>query len=160
MEYSLKLPYPKVCGVIGEQELLLLYDLYAGRFSELTNVTTYVYQSVITKNCNLTQFFQGIAISEMNHLNLLANAIFTFNADPVFAGKHSYFSGSYTNYERDLGEIILSDLQNEKEGIASYKNLANITLNGSLSELLNRIVLDEELHVEALQELFERVKNC
>ena len=40
MEFSLALPYPELSGKITNDELSELYDLYAGRFSELFHKNT------------------------------------------------------------------------------------------------------------------------
>ena len=160
MEFSLALPYPELSGKITNDELSELYDLYAGRFSELTAITTYCYQSVIVNDCKISKIFEQLAITEMVHLNKLANAIFFFGGAPVYAGKYNYFSGSYTDYESDLKQIILNNAQGETQAIYAYKQFATRTQNQSLCELLSRIAMDEELHLNLLQQLYNEINAC
>ncbi len=160
MEFSLALPYPELSGKITNDELIQLYDLYAGRFSELTAVTTYSYQSVIVNDCKIASVFKRIAMTEMVHLNKLAKAIFFFGGAPVYAGKYNYFSGSYTDYESDLKQMILNDVQTERQSIYEYKQLITRTQNQSLCELLSRIAMDEELHLNLLECLYNELNNC
>ncbi|MBR3864018.1 MAG: ferritin-like domain-containing protein [Clostridia bacterium] len=160
MEFSLALPYPELSGKITNDELIELYDLYAGRFSELTAVTTYSYQSVIVNDCNLSTIFEKIAESEMVHLSKLAKAIFFFGGAPVYAGKYNYFSGSYADYESDLKQIILNNAQGERQAIYAYKQLATRTQNQSLCELLSRIAMDEELHLNLLEKIYNEINIC
>ena len=160
MEFSLALPYPELSGSISNTELNELYDLYAGRFSELTAITTYSYQSVIVNDCKISNLFARLAVTEMEHLNKLAKAIFYFGGAPVYAGKYNYFSGSYTDYESDLKELILNNIQGERQAIYAYKQFALATQNQSLCELLSRIALDEELHLNILQDLYNEVIGC
>lgn len=147
---SLFLPYPKLSGEITNSELNNLYDLYAGRFSELTSITTYIYQAVITQGRDISETLHRISITEMKHLELLANAIMFFGGDPVFAGKYNYFSCSYTNYCKDIREFLITDIQWELSAQKDYKNFALKTQNASLAELLTRLSMDEELHVCSL----------
>lgn len=159
MEFSLALPYPELSGSITNDELIQLYDLYAGRFSELTAITTYSYQAVIVGDEQIQKILQGVAMTEMLHLHKLASAIFFFGGAPVYAGKYNYFSGSYADYENDLKQIILNNYQAEEQAIYAYKQLASRTQNQSLCELLSRIALDEELHLNLFNDLYNSILN-
>ena len=146
----ISLPYPCVSGRVNNKELELLYDLYAGRFSESTLLATYFYQSITLRDCNLNQLIREIKACELKHLNLLADAITVFGGDPVFAGTHNYFSGSYPSYEREIKSAIYSDLYLKEQIIEQYSKLERITQNSSLLELLSRILMDEKLHYDLL----------
>lgn len=159
MEFSLALPYPELSGSITNDELIQLYDLYAGRFSELTSIATYSYQAVIVGDEQIQRILQGVAMTEMMHLRKLASAIFFFGGAPVYAGKYNYFSGSYADYENEIKQIILNNYQAEEQAIYAYKQLASRTQNQSLCELLSRIALDEELHLNLFNDLYNSILN-
>lgn len=157
-DYLLQLPYPKVLGQVTPKEIEKLYDLYAGRFSEFTSTTTYIYQAVIS-NCisNLSEILTKISIAEMHHINLLANALISFGADPVFAGAHNYFTCNYTNYSKDVREFLSQDIEWETSAKEEYLEFASKTKNQSLCELLTRIAMDEEMHAEILKQIYKEI---
>lgn len=155
--FALALPYPTVSGVINQRETGWLYDLYAGRFSELSAICAYEYQSVFSQNNEKVLYIlNGIAKVEMLHLKLFAHALFNFGNDPVFSRRYNFFSGSYVNYQKNMIDFLQEDIQAEEQTIKNYKEFARYTQNESLCELLSRIALDEELHVNLLTECF----NC
>lgn len=144
------MPYPEITGSAGQKTLANLYDLYAGRASEMTAVSTYVYQHVLTeKDCEqISRMLMGIAMVEMRHLNLLAGAIRDLGGDPVYAGRYSWFSGSYADYTKDVKLMFENDIEAEKAAAEAYRQAAGLTDNQSLAELFMRIAMDEELHAE------------
>jgi len=159
-EFSLALPYPEVDRAPDEREVGRLYDLYAGRFSEMTTICSYVYQKVIVCNPCVAGLLGGIAAVEMLHLNLLAQAIFALGGDPVFAGRYNYFSGRYADYEKDVCVFLQNDVEGERRAAAEYRSAADASCNPQLRELLMRIAMDEDYHAELLtgcyNELCER----
>lgn len=157
VEFSLPLPYPNVCGGSDERDCVRLYDLYAGRFSEMTAVCGYVYQSANALDERLVRALRGIAAVEMHHLDLLAGAIVRLGGDPVFAGRHNFFSGRYADTERDVLAFLQNDVYAEKNAAAEYRRVAELTHDCGLKKLLYRIALDEDLHVDILSCEYERV---
>ena len=158
--YNVNMPYPEVSGGVSERTLMDLYDLYAGRTSEMTAVTTYVYQHVLTEKdyAEIAELLGGIGMVEMKHIELLASAINAFGGDPVFAGRYNWFSGSYTDYEKDLKQMLVRDVEAEKAAANAYIKVAENTDNQSLKQLLTRISMDEELHVALLTAALERLE--
>lgn len=155
----MNVPYPEVTGSAGQKTLANLYDLYAGRASEMTAICTYVYQHVLTEKeyAELAGLFMGIGGVEMRHLDLLAEAIYALGGDPVYAGRYSWFSGSYADYTKDVKLMLQNDIETEKAAAEAYKQAANATDNQSLAELLMRIAMDEELHAELLTCALEKL---
>ena len=154
---SLELPYPKVIGQVTQREIEKLYDLYAGRFSEMTAITSYTYQSVITSGMPLSELLEEISVVEMRHLQMLAEVLVTFGADPIFAGAHNYFTCSYTNYCKSVREFLTTNIDGELSAREEYLALANTTQNSSLCELLTRIAMDEEMHAQLLKTAYEEL---
>lgn len=140
----------------------MLYDLYAGRFSESTLIATFFYQSVVFfEDGNLNQLLCEIKECEQKHLNLLAGAITVFGGDPVFAGTRNYFSGSYPCYEKQIKDAVFADLYLKEQIIEQYEKLLSITQNQSLSELISRILMDEKLHYDLLKKTYSnRLEFC
>lgn len=158
-EFSLLLPYPTVTSAHDERDLNRLYDLYAGRFSEMTSTCTYVYQNIISGESCLARLLGGIAMVEMHHLNLLGNAIFALGGDPVFAGRYNFFSGRYADYEKDVKVFLQNDIIAEQNAAESYRSAAELSDNPELKDLLIRIAMDEDLHIELLTNCYKEFEK-
>lgn len=158
-EYNLNLPYPEISGEASAREIEDLYDLYAGRFSELTAITSYIYQSIICNDTQLSKLLLRISITEMEHCERLGKALMTLGADPVFAGRYNYFSCGYTNYSKDVRDFLTANINGEENARRAYLELAYKTQNQTLRELLTRIAMDEEHHFKLLNEEFYRLFN-
>lgn len=157
-QYSLCLPYPEICGRVTPREMEMLYDMAAGRFSEMTTLCSYVYQSVISAETDeISRIVANIAKVEMEHYELLACAIFKLGGDPFFAGRYNYFSGSYVDYEKITKVFIHKDIDGELAAINAYREAAENSSNQSLSDLYLRIAMDEELHVQILSDLLQEI---
>lgn len=159
-EFALALPYPAVDSANSDNDLLRLYDLYAGRFSELTAICTYSYQSVIAQNPCVERLVSGIAQVEMFHLKLLAKAIFALGGDPVYAGRYNYFSGRYADYEKDVCVFLSNNAASERQTAENYREAARLSYNRQIKELLERIAMDEEMHVELFTCCYNDLCEC
>lgn len=52
--------------------------------------------------------------------------------------------------------MLLEDIKNEEEAIRQYRKTANLIDDENIIAILNRIILDEELHIKILTNLYER----
>lgn len=160
-EYSLLLPYPEVSGSLPAKQLEILSDLYAGRFSKLTAVASYGYQLVVLEGeNNLSELFKGVFTVELKHLRLLASALFSFGAAPVFAGKFNYFSFRYVDYSNKIKDSLLNAIEREKSFCFHLEQFASFCQNQSLANLLLRIAKDEMLHERLFSDRLERELGC
>lgn len=159
-EFSLLLPYPTVTSARDERDLNALYDLYSGRFSEMTATSTYVYQSIISGKSCLARLLGGIAMVEMRHIDLLGKTILALGGDPVFAGRYNYFSGRYADYEKEVKTFLQNDILAEQNAAESYRAAAEQSANPELKDLLIRIAMDEDLHVELLTNCYKEYENA
>lgn len=157
--YKADLPYPSVNGKINERTFSLLMESYGGRASETTAILQYAYQHYLMDNYNeeLSKILEGFSIVEMSHHQMLANAILTFGGNPVIGGNSGYFSGNYVNYVKDARSIIYVDIEGEKQAIEDYQRIVEFSDNQSLSSLISRIIIDEELHIKILQNLYQKL---
>lgn len=158
-EFKLDLPYPEVEGEICKECAALLQESYSGRISEATAIFQYAYQSYVLKKDNpkLSALLEQIAIVEMLHHELLAKAIIAFGGNPVISGRSAFFSGSYVNYATNPCAIINNNIIGEQKAICDYQKTIAVCDNCSLKELLNRIIMDEELHISALKNALDEM---
>lgn len=156
--FASDLPYPELAIYsFSRGDVLALTDDYAGRDSETTAIMQYAYQSYILKekHPDLARVLEKIAVVEMSHHEMLAEAIVQSGGDPVIAGRHCFWSGSAVNYSQNVCEILKADLAGEKGAIANYRRTISALTNKSVIALIERIILDEEVHVRIFEKLLE-----
>lgn len=147
---SSDLPYPEIEVTPSIAEARILMPSYGGRNSETTAIFTYMYQTYVSPEFNDT--LEAVAISEMHHHELLGEAITKLGGYPVI-GSGTYWNGSYVNYQTSPAEFLKSNIIGEKTAIAGYEKAILALNQKSLKMLLERIILDEELHIKIFEEL-------
>ena len=154
-KYALDLPYPQLQGPFYPSDIKCIVDDYCGRTGEMSAVMHYLYQHYITAQNNerLSNVLKGLAMVEMRHHNLLGEAIAQMGGDPIIGGSTCFWSGSMLNYIKNPIAFLQFDIMAEKQAIANHSKSAVCVKNPTLSELMLRIVKDEELHITILQEL-------
>ncbi len=155
------LPYPTVEGTgRNVAEINLLMPVYGGRDSETTACLNYVYYSYVTKekHPDLSECMEGIGIVEMKHHELLGVAIVKMGGTPYVGGRYNYWQGNYVNYAKDPALIIRNAIYGEKQAISDYRSVASKTGSPSIKNLVDRIIADEEIHLNILNELKEKYR--
>lgn len=152
------LPYPE--PEITEKslyEVKLLMPAYAGRESETTAIFSYIYGHYVTIGLKgeLSDCLEKIAISEMRHHDILGKAIVQLGGTPYIGGNYSYWQGGYVNYVKDPVAILKNAIASEKQAIHDYETIAARTRMKEIKILIERIILDERVHVATLTKLLE-----
>ena len=155
MECSVNQPYPpiKVERQNKEYANLLLND-YAGIVSELSAITQYSYQHFLKFNVNteVAQTLAMIAQVEMRHLELLGKTIKLLGAEPQFIyplkENLKFWNSSFVDYNPDLIEMLENDILIEEQAIKNYQKDLTIINDKYIKALIERIILDEEKHLE------------
>jgi Mn-containing catalase len=108
--YRIDEPYPEIKNAkYDPQTVAILQNLYSSIKSEMTATCNYSYQHFITVrfNENIAEAFLQIGIVEMNHMDLLAEAIIDFGGNPLFAdNKGTFFTGQWVNYSTILYQYL------------------------------------------------------
>ncbi len=168
MKIELDIPYPKVR--VEEKNPYyadLLSQDYAGDISELTAVLLYSYQKFnkFETNTEISKIFGEIAKSEMKHLELLGKTIKLLGKEPVYKtceatrGDCVMWGATNINYETNLKELLEIDIKSERKAIKNYRHHKNIIKDKYINELISRIILDEERHLEIFTSLYEGLFN-
>lgn len=151
--YACELPYPEIEPVENIADSKLLMPNYGGPAGELTAITTYCFQFYITdRNKELKDTLEGIAKVEMHHHELLGETIFKLGGYPVMGGR-TYWSGSFVNYTVDPKKFLRQNITAEETAILNYERTVLSLHTESVKTLLERIILDEELHIKIFKEL-------
>lgn len=157
--YRVDKPYPEIVdATFSPETVAILRNLYASRVSELTSLATYVYQARVIgeHNREITELLEGVAMTEMKHMELLGKAIVEFGGDPAYANSRGQFwSGIFVDREKNIGQILKNNMRGETGSVADYSMAATRVKNQSLANLLLRIAEDEQHH----KELFENALN-
>lgn len=161
--YKVDLPYPEI-DVEGTNKIYAQYMLedMAGMISEMSAVSAYLYQELMInpEYRDVVDALRGIGAVEMQHLHIFGELARQLGAEPrLWEQKRNtmrYWSPSYIQYPIKLEDMLRYDIRSEKEAINQYSKQARVILDRNVVNILQRIILDEELHVEILTDLYNK----
>ncbi len=147
--------YPHLSGNRDRREVALLMPVYGGKDSETSAIMGYAYQSYVLreKYREIAACLEKIAVTEMYHHELLAEAVLFFGGTPYIGDNQRYWQGGYLQYTQNVDTILQNDILAEKKAVFDYKNVIRLSRNDSLKNLLERIIEDEKIHIETLRGL-------
>lgn len=163
LNYRLKemnqIQYPEIKDINPDYQFgRLLYNSYAGNKSELTTILTYEFQDLTNSDKEeLSICLSSIAMQEMKHLKLLGKILVCLGLQPYYMstyGKRWCSDNVKSNYN-SLQELLDFNIQSEKDAIEEYKRLIDISDCDNIQQVLARIIMDEENHVQ----IFEMLKK-
>lgn len=151
--------YPEISGVRGsEKDIEYLSKAYSSCLSETTAVLQYLFQHHIVKDREVANILQKIAINEMRHHDILAEVIVSLGGVPYYTNG---FGGDYTTkcvYEgKDLLDMLSQNVKDEQGTVEYYEQIKDKLSNPRLREIIDRIILDELVHIETFNKLIEYV---
>ena len=151
--------YPEIINASDSSKTVaILQDLLSSRQGELAGVMQYFYQAVLANQFEqeIGEILEEISVVEMEHVELLMNAIVAFGGNPKYDNSRGQpFNTSYINYSSKLKDILEANIIGEQIAIREYTNAINLVDNKSLKDLLARIIEDEQLHLNT----FKNLKN-
>lgn len=154
-KYASELPYPDVEVEKNIAESKLLMPVYSGSSGELTAVMTYCFQMYVTpKYPDIRQVLKGIAVTEMLHHKLLGETIYKLGGYPVI-GARTYWNGSFANYTLSPQKFLRENILAEQNAIMNYERTILNLSSDSVKMLLERIILDEEVHIGIFRQLLK-----
>lgn len=158
-KYASDLPYPQITDVKNPKDSKLLMGVYSGAASELTQILTYSYQAYISQRDDvLAKTLLDIAKVEMLHHSLLGRTIYALGGYPVM-GARTYWNGNFVNYAINPQKFLLDNIASEKNGILNYERTILNLETDDVKYLLERIILDEEVHLKVFEELLKDMTN-
>lgn len=157
--YLLTKPWPKVGRQPGDRALVReLFNVYAGPRGELTAITQYFYNALVTGADGLSELsdlFACVARVEMLHLEKLGELIGLYGGDPRLLSyrdaRAQWWSSGIVRYGSDPRRMLREALASEREAAAGYRALA-AQMAPEPRALIERIIADEQHHAA----LFER----
>lgn len=161
-KYTIDLPYPSIkdLNVNIEYGQYILSNL-SGLHSKMNTITLYFYNSIILQDSHpqLKSIMEEICKVELIHLKIFADMCFYLGVDPrLWECKNDmleYWSPGYVIYNKQVIPMIENAIFNEQNAICNYSHQIDIIKNEKICNMLRRIILDEQLHVEILQSLLK-----
>lgn len=161
--YCSEKPYPiiEVSGENQDYAVHLLND-YASSLSELTAITSYVFLNLILDDeyQDIKDTYRGISIVEMRHLHMLGELIKKLGVLPRYYAKEAnqitMWNSNFVSGNTDMKTTLLNSIKNEEAGIIQYQKHIELIDDENIKVVLARIILDEEVHVSLLKDLYNK----
>ena len=166
MKYYVDIPYPKIQIERPNIEYAkLLSNVYAGEISEESCISLYIFEHISLSNIyqEYAEVLKKIAIVEMHHLEMLGELINLLGMEPVFMSYDKLqktlipWNACYINYDTNIKDIIDLDIQAEENAIACYQYILTIVKDKYIIQILERIIMDEELHLSIFRSFKEKM---
>lgn len=157
------IPYPKI--EVTKKNQMFAYkilNVYAGNVSELTAINQYSFQSFyLNKYNDLSNLLEKISEIEMRHLKILSELILELGLTPYYVtygcdNTPIPWNSDNVDYTIDYRDMLLSNINSEVTAIRNYNKLINESDDYNIIEILKRIIIDEERHVEIFSELLRQ----
>lgn len=158
-------PYPSTDVSFKNKEAanLLLDAFGGGDTAEFTAIAQYLQHTHTIENKEIANQIFCIALIEMRHLDLLGDMIVALGGDlRYWAANQSYWEGGKVSYGSNMCEKLSLDISSEQNAINSYhaliRNLEKLRdpRLKQVIDLINRIIEDEQLHLETFQTLYSK----
>lgn len=159
----LDLEYPPVI-VEGKniRNAEILFPLYCGQSGELTTLITYVYQSIVSEQTDkrLSDILGSLAVIEMRHFHTLGKLIELLGADPKLIirdrrGKGRFWGADLVSFEALPRRFLEKNIKEEENAIREYSHAISSISDNYVKSILERIIADEEHHIEIFNELLK-----
>ncbi len=159
--YASRLPYPEIKT---EREnptyAKIMLDNMAAANSEMSAVAAYFYNSLVTGVTEITTAFHQISAVEMRHLQIFGELAVQLGENPRLwtqrRNTRTYWSPSMLHYPADLKDLLHTALENEQAVIVTYQRQIEYIEDKYIQEILDRIIKDEQIHVEVFQNLLNK----
>ena len=166
MEYYINEPYPSIDNLdmnIAYGQILL--SNIGGLQCEMNAVSLYFYNHVILEQLwpELSQAMHKISIVEMHHLEIFAKMCCHLGVDPRLWDCQNdfleYWSPGYNVYPRQLNTLLENAIIQEQNTIQIYQHQASCIHEPIIQDVLNRIIKDEQLHVEIFEKFLSEYNH-
>ncbi len=158
--YASELPYPPITvSAKNPVYARAMLDNMGGDNSEMSAVSLYLYNQLVTEDKqDLSLAFHKISIVEMRHLKIFGTLARMLGEDPRLWTQHgvkkAYWTPGYNRYPPRLPALLQNSLASEKAAISKYQHQCSQIKDPCIVEILRRIILDEEMHIQIYQKMF------
>ena len=162
------LPYPSVEVEKDVRTALAVLPAYADVHGELNAILTYTYNGFYFEKYgleNIKKTISGIAVCEMEHLEILGKLLLNLGLDPKYYYNSlgfNYYDTSFVCYSKDPQLMLMDEITSEMIAVETYAEIEKKVSSFNVKAVLKRIKMDEELHVLTLKEAlkdYEKLKG-
>lgn len=159
-KYYLNIPYPSYDHLIHNNQYAdIILSLTSGLNSKMSAISLYFYNSIIISNTEIKEAMDTICTTEIYHLKILSDIAYLLGADPRLWESRDdcfeYWSPSYNIYSLKIKDILKHAIIKEQYFIHFYKHQLNSIDDPVICKVLNRLLLDDQLHLEIFKKLLE-----
>ena len=156
------LPYPSVDILTKDiRSGCIISFAYATLRGEITATLQYTYHHFYMGQVSEedAKILMSIAVAEMKHIDILGEAMLKLGVSPKYVqcpNTQTYYNTSAVSQATTPQKMLMDDIQGEMNAIADYKKMLFVLKNEQVEAIIQRIILDEELHLETLKKMLER----
>ena len=156
------LPYPSTNTLTKDvRSGYIISCAYATLRGELTAILQYVYHHHFFDGIdpNDADTLMSIAVCEMLHLNILGAAMLKLGVNPRYVQQpntDNYFNTTTVSQATMPQKMLMDDIQGEMTAISDYQKMLFVLKNEQVAAIIQRIILDEQLHLETLKGMLEK----
>ena len=156
------IPYPSTENLTTDvRSGQIISFAYATLRGELTAILQYIYHSFFMANFNKddSDVLVSIALAEMKHLDILGESMLKLGVEPKYVqypNSKTFYDTSCVAQSTTPSKMIMDDIAGELNAIAEYNKMLFVLKNEDVAAIIQRIIMDEQLHVEALKQMLER----
>ena len=156
------LPYPSTDTLTKDvRSGQIISFAYATLRGELTATLQYVYHHFYFDEIEKTdaEMLMAIAKAEMIHIDILGTAMLKLGVSPKYVQvpcTNNFFNTSTVSQSTTPQKMLMDDIQGEMNAIADYEKMLFILKNEQVEAIIQRIILDEQLHLEKLKEMLTK----
>ncbi len=155
------LPYPSVDTLVKDvRSGNIISSAYATLRGEITATLQYTYHHFYMEQTSedYAKVLMQIAVAEMKHIDILGTAMLKLGVSPKYVqcpNTHAFYNTSVVSQATVPQKMIMDDIQGEMNAIADYQKMLFVLKNEQVEAIIQRIILDEQLHLETLKKMLE-----
>ena len=156
------IPYPPTENLTTDvRSGQIISFAYATLRGELTAILQYIYHSfhMATFSREDADTLVAIALAEMKHLDILGESMLKLGVNPrlvQYPNSKNYYDTSCVAQSTTPAKMIMDDIAGELNAIAEYNKMLFVLKNEDVSAIIQRINMDEQLHLNVLKQMLER----
>lgn len=137
----------------------LVQNLYAGSEGELASFLQTTYQSGVLEGTEeVAEILKKIADQDKKHLSILSHVILMLGGDPkFFNAQNKWFSTREIDYVQGVKQVVSYDIELKEKIIIDYKSTIQKISSPDIKAVLARILADENNHLQALKNVYEKL---
>ncbi len=161
----LDLPYPSAADLTTDVRSGNIISFgYATLKGEISAVLQYVYHrfyfGIINKED--ADALMSIALAEMRHIDILGEAMLRLGVSPRYVqcpNTYAYYNTSQVSKATSPAKMLMDDVESEMNAIADYQKMLFALKNEQVAAIIQRIILDEQLHLDTFKKLLEKYSD-